>query len=161
MRRTCSSATRPANTDRLLDFTTAVTGSQYYAPPGDFDDPPPGGSAAAPAEPTLGRDDHLSGRADGELRPERRIRHRIAAPTTTEPTNAHTPPRRQIMNNLHRELALISAAAWEEIETEASRPQRNVAGRRVVDVVGPLPLDAASVGTGCTAQDRLAQRRYP
>jgi putative iron-dependent peroxidase len=45
----------PGNTDRLLDFTTAVTGSQYYAPPGDFLDdppPPPGGSAAASAEPT-------------------------------------------------------------------------------------------------------------
>lgn len=55
------------------------------------------------------------------------------------------------MNNLHRELAPISAAAWEEIETEASRSfKRNIAGRRVVDVVGPLGLDAASVGTGRT-----------
>ncbi|GAB11389.1 putative bacteriocin [Gordonia araii NBRC 100433] len=55
------------------------------------------------------------------------------------------------MNNLHRELAPISAAAWEEIETEASRSfKRNVAGRRIVDIVGPLGLDAASVGTGRT-----------
>ncbi|GED96120.1 family 1 encapsulin nanocompartment shell protein [Gordonia crocea] len=53
------------------------------------------------------------------------------------------------MNNLHRELAPISAAAWEEIETEASRSfKRNSAGRRLVDVVGPLGLDVASVGTG-------------
>ncbi|MFT3898671.1 MAG: Dyp-type peroxidase [Gordonia sp. (in: high G+C Gram-positive bacteria)] len=36
----------PGNTDRLLDFTTAVTGSQYFAPPADFlDELPP-----APAE---------------------------------------------------------------------------------------------------------------
>ncbi|MFT4200330.1 family 1 encapsulin nanocompartment shell protein [Gordonia sp. (in: high G+C Gram-positive bacteria)] len=55
------------------------------------------------------------------------------------------------MNNLHRELAPISSAAWEEIEEEASRSfKRNVAGRRLVDVVGPLGLDAASVGTGKT-----------
>ncbi|GAA3024885.1 family 1 encapsulin nanocompartment shell protein [Gordonia defluvii] len=55
------------------------------------------------------------------------------------------------MNNLHRELAPISAAAWQEIETEASRSfKRNVAGRRIVDVAGPLGLDAAAVGTGRT-----------
>ncbi|MFT4200329.1 Dyp-type peroxidase [Gordonia sp. (in: high G+C Gram-positive bacteria)] len=36
----------PGNTDRLLDFTTAVTGSQYFAPPVEFLDelpPPPQG----------------------------------------------------------------------------------------------------------------------
>jgi len=67
----------PGNTDRLLDFTTAVTGSQYYAPPGDFLDdppPPPGGSAAAPAEPTLvatttsaAEPTESSARSDGSL----------------------------------------------------------------------------------------------
>ena len=61
------------------------------------------------------------------------------------------------MNNLHRELAPISAAAWEEIETEASRSfKRNVAGRRVVDVVGPLGLDAASVGASFGASAVIA-----
>ncbi|QKT08868.1 bacteriocin family protein [Gordonia sp. X0973] len=53
------------------------------------------------------------------------------------------------MNNLHRHLAPISDAAWEEIEAEASRSfKRNVAGRRLVDVTGPLGLTTASVDTG-------------
>ena len=41
------------------------------------------------------------------------------------------------MNNLHRELAPISDAAWAQIEEEASRTlKRYLAGRRVVDVQG-------------------------
>lgn len=53
------------------------------------------------------------------------------------------------MNNLHRELAPISAAAWAEIEQEASRTfKRHVAGRRVVDVKGPDGYALAGVGTG-------------
>ncbi len=53
------------------------------------------------------------------------------------------------MNNLHRELAPISAAAWEEIEEEATRSfKRNSAARRLVDVNGPLGLDIASVTLG-------------
>ncbi|MGO3327147.1 family 1 encapsulin nanocompartment shell protein [Gordonia sp. (in: high G+C Gram-positive bacteria)] len=53
------------------------------------------------------------------------------------------------MSNLHRELAPISSAAWAEIEEEASRSfKRNVAGRRLVDVKGPLGLDTDSVTIG-------------
>lgn len=53
------------------------------------------------------------------------------------------------MSNLHRELAPISAAAWAEIDEEAKRTfERNVAGRRVVDVVGPAGSALAAVGTG-------------
>jgi uncharacterized linocin/CFP29 family protein len=53
------------------------------------------------------------------------------------------------MNNLHRELAPISAAAWEAIDEEATRTfKRNNAGRRLVDVNGPLGLDLAAVTTG-------------
>ncbi|GEE01723.1 bacteriocin [Gordonia spumicola] len=53
------------------------------------------------------------------------------------------------MTNLHRELAPISAAAWAEIEAEATRSfKRNVAGRRLVDVKGPLGLDTDSVTIG-------------
>jgi uncharacterized linocin/CFP29 family protein len=53
------------------------------------------------------------------------------------------------MNNLHRELAPISEAAWEEIEQEARRTfERHVAGRRVVDVVGPVGPALSAVGTG-------------
>ncbi|WP_448222168.1 family 1 encapsulin nanocompartment shell protein [Gordonia iterans] len=53
------------------------------------------------------------------------------------------------MNNLHRELAPISTAAWAEIEEEATRSfKRNSAGRRLVDVKGPLGLDVDSVTVG-------------
>jgi uncharacterized linocin/CFP29 family protein len=53
------------------------------------------------------------------------------------------------MNNLHRELAPVSDAAWAGIEEEARRTfEQNVAGRRVVDVTGPDGPTLASVGTG-------------
>jgi len=53
------------------------------------------------------------------------------------------------MNNLHRELAPISGVAWAEIEAEAKRTlKRNLAARRVVDMVGPSDLGLAAVGTG-------------
>ncbi len=53
------------------------------------------------------------------------------------------------MNNLHRELAPISDAAWVQIEEEASRTlKRHLAARRVVDVVGPKGLELSAVGTG-------------
>ena len=53
------------------------------------------------------------------------------------------------MNNLHRELAPISAGAWEQIEEEASRTlKRHLAARRVVDVMGPKSFDLSAVGTG-------------
>lgn len=55
------------------------------------------------------------------------------------------------MNNLHRELAPISDAAWAQIEDEASRTlKRYLAARRVVDVVGPKGSAYAAAGTGHT-----------
>ena len=53
------------------------------------------------------------------------------------------------MNNLHRELAPISTAAWSQIEEEVARTfKRSLAGRRVVDVEGPGGPALAAVGTG-------------
>ncbi|MFC9247446.1 family 1 encapsulin nanocompartment shell protein [Streptomyces sp. NPDC057136] len=53
------------------------------------------------------------------------------------------------MNNLHRELAPVTEAAWEQIEEEARRTfTRHVAGRRVVDVTGPDGPTLAAVGDG-------------
>ena len=53
------------------------------------------------------------------------------------------------MNNLHRELAPISDAAWSDIEEEASRTlKRYLAARRVVDVQGPGGVALSAVGTG-------------
>lgn len=57
------------------------------------------------------------------------------------------------MNNLHRELAPISDAAWAEIEEEAKRTlKRHLGARRVVDVVGPKGLDFSAIGTGHVRQ---------
>lgn len=53
------------------------------------------------------------------------------------------------MNNLHRELAPISDAAWAQIEEETSRTfKRHLAGRRVVDMHGPAGSILSAVGTG-------------
>jgi uncharacterized linocin/CFP29 family protein len=53
------------------------------------------------------------------------------------------------MNNLHRELAPISDAAWGQIEEEASRTlKRYFAARRVVDVNVPAGAGLSAVGTG-------------
>jgi len=53
------------------------------------------------------------------------------------------------MNNLHRELAPISAAAWADLEAEARRTfTRHVAGRRAVDVPEPGGPELGAVATG-------------
>ncbi|RSL17239.1 putative linocin/CFP29 family protein [Edaphobacter aggregans] len=53
------------------------------------------------------------------------------------------------MNNLHRDLAPISDAAWAQIEEETTRTlKRYLAGRRVVDVPSPSGIDLPGVATG-------------
>jgi uncharacterized linocin/CFP29 family protein len=53
------------------------------------------------------------------------------------------------MNNLYRELAPITEAAWAEIELEATRTfKRHIAGRRVVDVSEPGGPVTAAISTG-------------
>jgi uncharacterized linocin/CFP29 family protein len=53
------------------------------------------------------------------------------------------------MNNLHRELAPISDAAWADIEEETTRTlKRHLAGRRVVDVRSSGGVGLSAVGTG-------------
>jgi uncharacterized linocin/CFP29 family protein len=53
------------------------------------------------------------------------------------------------MDNLHRELAPVSAAAWAQIGEEATRTsKRHLAGRRVVDVHVPEGYGLSAVGTG-------------
>src|SRR5260370_40028333 len=62
------------------------------------------------------------------------------------------------MNNLHRELAPISGAAWSQIEQEAARTiKRHLAGRRVVDVHGPGGDALSAVGTGHIADIEAVQ----
>jgi len=53
------------------------------------------------------------------------------------------------MNNLHRELAPISDAAWAQIDDEVTRTfKRYVAGRRAVDVKTAAGSVLSAVGTG-------------
>ncbi len=53
------------------------------------------------------------------------------------------------MNNLHRELAPISDAAWAEIEEETTRTlKRYLAGRHVVDVPPAAGVGLPAVATG-------------
>ncbi|HXZ79612.1 MAG TPA: family 1 encapsulin nanocompartment shell protein [Terriglobales bacterium] len=53
------------------------------------------------------------------------------------------------MNNLHRELAPISDAAWAQIEEEMTRTfKRHLGGRRAIDVRGPAGTGLSAVGTG-------------
>src|SRR5262249_4786482 len=64
------------------------------------------------------------------------------------------------MNNLHRELAPVSGAAWAEIEEEAARTlKRYLAGRRVVDLVGPEGVGLSAVGTGHLREIAAPARR--
>src|SRR5579862_7206913 len=53
------------------------------------------------------------------------------------------------MNNLHRDLAPVSDAAWAQIEEETTRTlKRYLAGRRIVDVPSPGGIALSAVGTG-------------
>ena len=53
------------------------------------------------------------------------------------------------MNNLRRELAPISSAAWKEIDDEATRVLKlKLAGRKLVDFNGPRGPAEAAVSTG-------------
>jgi uncharacterized linocin/CFP29 family protein len=53
------------------------------------------------------------------------------------------------MNNLHRELAPVSSAAWASIEDEARRTfALHATGRRAADVGEPGGITLAAVGTG-------------
>src|SRR4051812_28967963 len=53
------------------------------------------------------------------------------------------------MDDLRRELAPLSAAAWKAIDEEARQELKVVlGGRRIVDFKGPLGWDAAAVPTG-------------
>lgn len=70
------------------------------------------------------------------------------------------------MNNLHRELAPVSDAAWAQIEEETTRTlKRYLAGRRVVDVPTPNGIGLPAVGTGHLlpiappAEDIIARQR--
>ena len=67
------------------------------------------------------------------------------------------------MNNLHRELAPISDAAWAQIEEEATRTlKRHLARRRVVDVHGPAGFELSAVGTGHVRRvDPIAEAASP
>ncbi len=127
----------PGNYDRLLDFSRAVTGHLFFAPSATFlenvtaDEAQP----VAPAQSVQPVPDG-SPLADGSPRLDGSLG---IGSLKGDPG----------MNNLHRELAPISEAAWAQIEEEASRTlKRYLAGRCVVDVQGPSGTALSAVGTG-------------
>src|SRR6266566_8718452 len=66
------------------------------------------------------------------------------------------------MNNLHRELAPISDAAWADIEQEARRTfEQHVAARRVVDLEGPDGPTPDGVIAHLRAAQPLVRLRVP
>ena len=121
----------PGNYDRILDFSTAITGSLFFVPSADLLDdlpPPPESNAAAPIAARTGVG--VAGRRR-QLVGDRKSQRECSA-----------------MNNLHRRLAPISDAAWDDLEAEATRTfSRHVAGRRVVDLI-TVGETAAAVNTG-------------
>ena len=140
----------PGNTDHILEFSTAVTGGKFFTPIVDFlNDPPPLPDSAARRRATRSH--------------RRARRHQRVA-------GDRQPERNPSMNNLYRDLAPITEAAWAEIEVEATRTfKRHIAGRRVVDVSepgGPVTaaistghlLDVAPPGDGVVAHLREASR---
>ena len=133
----------PGNYDRLLDFSRAVTGGLFFAPSATFLEgageaqPLPAAMAAPPAA-----DTPVASHGAGHITWDR----------IAEEENE--------MNNLHRELAPISDAAWAEIEEETTRTlKRYLAGRRVVDVPTPGGVGCAGCGHGPFAADRLSWRK--
>ena len=129
----------PGNYDRLLDFSRAVTGSLFFVPTATFLDTV-GDEAPAHAHHRVG-----TGRRF-EIAGTRRRPRRVT--TMARSASGHS-KEKSPMNNLHRELAPISDAAWAQIEDEASRTlKRYLAGRRVVDVSGPAGSALSAIGTG-------------
>jgi len=64
------------------------------------------------------------------------------------------------MNNLYRELAPISDAAWSEIEEETTRTlKRYLAGRRVVDFPSPGGIALPGVAISAPAKGIVANQR--
>ena len=122
----------PGNYDRLLDFSRAVTGSLFFVPSATFlENVRTTNPRHAVPPPAVGA---------GPRRLRRRATVRSALVRSKETRH---------MNNLHRELAPISDAAWAQIEEETSRTlKRYLAARRVVDVQGPGGVALSAVGTG-------------
>ncbi len=107
--RICSSAIlHEGNYDRLLDFSRAVTGALFFVPSASFLDNIGEGIRTRP-QPRRLRNLPNSGRA--------RTRHF---------TQNRITKRERKMNNLHRELAPISDAAWEQIEEETTEDTQAV-----------------------------------
>jgi uncharacterized linocin/CFP29 family protein len=65
------------------------------------------------------------------------------------------------MNDLRRELAPISDAAWREIDAEARRTLKTMlAARKLVDFTGPLGWEASAVGLGRVKPLKLAPEEH-
>ncbi len=131
----------PGNYDRILDFSTAVTGTLFFAPSADFLDdlPDPRAGRSAPAR---------TGRAGRGPLPARGPAP-IVCPANGSLGIGEPEEEYPVMNNLYRELAPITDSAWASIEEEARRTFGSyVAGRRIADVDESGGPTRAAVNTG-------------
>ena len=134
----------PGNYDRLLDFSRAVTGTLFFVPSATFLD-------------ALGEDARGGASAGRAL--DARTRAADGRGVGRFAWNRLPQRRKGPMNNLHRELAPISDAAWAQIEEETKRTlKRYLAGRRVVDVEGPGGVGLSAIGTGHLSRSRRRAR---
>src|SRR5664279_2399960 len=148
---TCSSAAHPAITTDCLTSAAPSPEACSSFRPRHFWSPSPKTSLGLWRPP-------LRRRRSNPHNPSRRCMMVHSASAPSKETSG--------MNNLHRELAPISDAAWAQIEEETSRTlKRYLAGRRVVDVHGPGSVGLSAVGTGhlrtiaAPADGMLARRR--
>ena len=121
----------PGTYDRILDFSTAVTGNLFFVPTADFLDDPPS-AAAAPAEADAPPADAADVPGDGSL----------AIGSLREDA---------VMNHLLREHAPITESTWELLDEEArDRLKPALATRRLVDFSGPHGWEHSATNLGRT-----------
>lgn len=131
----------PGNYDRILDFSTAVTGALFFVPPQDLlegiaDDQPESGAADADPAVAAAADAEApaAAAAGGRHRQcsgqRRRIaRHRRSQKTFQRSIN---------VNHLLRSVAPISESGWQLLDDEARQRLAPALGvRRLVDFEGP------------------------
>ena len=146
----------PGNTDRILDFSTALTGTLFYVPSADFLDDPPGlgslstgatvggqSSGEQSSEPgTSGASGSVGGRSGFERGCGSRCVPRY-----------RQLERRGEMSHLLRSHAPITEMGWKLLDDEArQRSTPALAARKLVDFSGPHGWDYSATNLGRTKQ---------